>query len=160
MKKPSLFYTAQPLQKNFFLAQAIFFNSSATQAKYTLEYSTDGGATWEMAYTIDGIDAVEVDKKSELLVTWNLNLTSDQPVQFRIAMIGGGNGATYVDDLVFYYNGLVGDVNGDGEVNISDVNAVINVILTDVENKAADVNGDGEVNISDVNAIISIILKS
>lgn len=54
---------------------------------------------------------------------------------------------------------IVGDVNGDGEVNIADVNAVINMILdSPVEN--GDVNGDGEVNIADVNAIIDIILNS
>jgi hypothetical protein len=54
---------------------------------------------------------------------------------------------------------IVGDVNGDGEVNIADVNAVINMILdTPAEN--GDVNGDGEVNIADVNAIIDIILNS
>ena len=54
---------------------------------------------------------------------------------------------------------LVGDVNGDGEVNIADVNAVIDMILgTAADN--GDVNGDGEVNIADVNAVIDIILKS
>ena len=51
-----------------------------------------------------------------------------------------------------------GDVNGDGEVNISDVNAVIDIILGGVSNPAGDVNGDGEVNISDVNTVIDIIL--
>lgn len=51
-----------------------------------------------------------------------------------------------------------GDVNGDGEVNISDVNAVIDIILGGVSNPAGDVNGDGEVNISDINTVIDIIL--
>ena len=53
---------------------------------------------------------------------------------------------------------LTGDVNGDGEVNISDVNAVIDLILNDGEGNG-DVNGDGEINISDVNAVIDIILN-
>lgn len=53
-----------------------------------------------------------------------------------------------------------GDVNGDLEVNIADVNAVIDIILTDSGNlTAGDVNGDHEVNIADVNTIISIILS-
>ena len=50
-----------------------------------------------------------------------------------------------------------GDVNGDGEVNITDVNAVIDAILGGNSSPAADVNGDGEVNISDVNIVINII---
>ena len=55
---------------------------------------------------------------------------------------------------------LKGDVNGDGEVNIGDVNDVIDSILTGAINPAADVNGDGEVNVGDVNAVIEIILGS
>ena len=51
-----------------------------------------------------------------------------------------------------------GDVNGDNEVNIADVNAVIDMILTSDVLVTGDVNDDGEVNISDVNALIDIIL--
>ena len=51
-----------------------------------------------------------------------------------------------------------GDVNGDGEVNIADINAVINIILSGGSDLSGDVNGDGEVNIADINAIIAIIL--
>ena len=51
-----------------------------------------------------------------------------------------------------------GDVNSDGEVNISDVNALIDMILSEDSGAAGDVNGDGEINISDVNAVIDIIL--
>ena len=54
---------------------------------------------------------------------------------------------------------VVGDVNGDGEVNIADVNAVIDIILSGDFSDSADVNGDGEVNIADVNAVIDIILS-
>ena len=53
-----------------------------------------------------------------------------------------------------------GDVNGDGEINIADVNAVIDHILSNTFSKAADVNGDGEVNIADVNALLDIILAN
>ena len=53
---------------------------------------------------------------------------------------------------------LKGDVNGDGEINIADINAVIDTILTGDTNARADVNGDSEVNIADVNSLIDIIL--
>lgn len=52
-----------------------------------------------------------------------------------------------------------GDVNIDGEINISDINAVIDIILSGIINLSGDVNRDGEVNISDVNTIIDIILS-
>ena len=57
---------------------------------------------------------------------------------------------------------LPGDVNHDGEVNIADINAIIDVILggnVDSQTRErADVNGDGEVNIADINGIIDAIL--
>ena len=52
-----------------------------------------------------------------------------------------------------------GDVNGDGEVNIADVNVIIDMILSSNVFPNGDVNGDTEVNIADVNAVIEIILN-
>ena len=74
-------------------------------------------------------------------------------------MTDGGSGATYVDDISLYSIDVVGDVNGDREINIADINAVIDLILNDDLIPAADVNGDGEVNIADVNALIALILS-
>lgn len=55
---------------------------------------------------------------------------------------------------------LIGDVNGDGELSISDVNALIDKILAGSEFQAsADVNQDGEIGISDVNTLIDMILN-
>lgn len=54
---------------------------------------------------------------------------------------------------------VVGDVNGDGEVNIADINAIIDIILSGGSLDTADVNGDGEINIADINAVIDIILS-
>ena len=54
---------------------------------------------------------------------------------------------------------ITGDVNADGEVNIADINAVIDMILADNPNMVGDVNGDGEVNIADVNALLDLILN-
>ena len=51
-----------------------------------------------------------------------------------------------------------GDVNGDGTVNVADVNLVIDAILAGRYDTAADVNADGTVNISDINSLIALIL--
>ena len=56
-----------------------------------------------------------------------------------------------------------GDVNGDGIIDVEDVNAVINIILKVVSADAypgkADVNDDGIIDVEDVNSVINIILK-
>ena len=54
---------------------------------------------------------------------------------------------------------VYGDLNGDGAVNISDINLLINNILDDGENLDYDLNGDGSVNISDVALLIDCILS-
>lgn len=57
------------------------------------------------------------------------------------------------------FDAVSGDINGDGLVDIADVNAVINMMLGKVApTAAADVNGDGSVDIADVNAVINLML--
>ena len=53
-----------------------------------------------------------------------------------------------------------GDVNEDGEVTISDVNFLLDFILSGTEYlESADLNNDGEIGISDVNALIEYLLS-
>lgn len=53
-----------------------------------------------------------------------------------------------------------GDVNGDGEVTISDVTALINSLLAGTTSGATDdVDGDGRVSITDVTALINLLLS-
>lgn len=60
---------------------------------------------------------------------------------------------------------VLGDVNGDGQVSIADVTALVNIILGkdntqpyQYDHDAADVNGDGSTSIADVTALVNIIL--
>ncbi|MBO4803323.1 MAG: C10 family peptidase [Muribaculaceae bacterium] len=59
--------------------------------------------------------------------------------------------------------GLIGDVDGDGDVSISDVTMLIGYLLNGeaggVDMNAADMNQDGAVNISDVTALIDFLLN-
>ena len=55
-----------------------------------------------------------------------------------------------------------GDVNGDGHINIGDVTALIDYLLSSsspINAANADVNGDGSIAISDVTAIIDMLLN-
>lgn len=57
---------------------------------------------------------------------------------------------------------LVGDVNGDGEINVADLNALVNILLGEAADydttHRADVNYDSEINIADVNVLTDYIL--
>ncbi|MDO4512167.1 MAG: alpha-amylase family glycosyl hydrolase [Bacteroidales bacterium] len=78
---------------------------------------------------------------------------------------GSMSGKMLVEDITLQYIGggddpVKGDVNGDGQVNVSDVTALINKILgtASYDDAVCDINGDGMVNVSDVTALINQIL--
>ncbi len=58
--------------------------------------------------------------------------------------------------------GLKGDVDGNGVVDITDANILINIVLgKDTASKyggRADVTGEGDIDVSDINAVLNIIL--
>ncbi len=90
------------------------------------------------------------------------DLVSGAGYQYRVkAFYTNGCETTWsnVEQVQLVQSGLTGDVNGDGTVDIDDVNAVINIILGATAIDAADVNGDGTIDIDDVNTIINIILS-
>ncbi|MBQ7419846.1 MAG: C10 family peptidase [Prevotella sp.] len=57
-----------------------------------------------------------------------------------------------------------GDANGDGQVNVTDIVAVVNYIMgnppADFNFSAANVNGDEDVNVTDIVSIVNIIMSS
>ena len=83
---------------------------------------------------------------------------SSNPTDKTYAHIDGGpsNPGYFTDKNA----SLRGDVNGDGSVTISDVTALIDLLLGGgtINNPAADCNGDTNVTISDVTALIDYLL--
>lgn len=67
----------------------------------------------------------------------------------------------WLDDVINVMNPL-GDVNVDGQLSITDVTHLINLLLNEDYGKcyAADVNEDGKINISDVSTLISMLLQN
>ncbi|MDO4510801.1 MAG: M6 family metalloprotease domain-containing protein [Bacteroidales bacterium] len=142
------------------------FNTSSSAAKYGLSYSTNGGTTWTTA-KVQNETSQSVGGKTTLTLYWPVNISRRDDVMYRVAMVAGSKTvATYVDNFTIYYTEkgkpetILGDVNGDGEVNVSDVTALINKILGTAvyDDAVCDINGDGQVNVSDVTALINMIL--
>ena len=91
--------------------------------------------------------------------TWSAQCTA-VPVSATDAMLylyvpGNGMAAYQLSKNVKF-----GDVNGDGYVDVSDVTALINMILgtTPADLEVADINGDGILDVTDVTALINEIL--
>ena len=92
-------------------------------------------------------------------------LSTNDQAAYKLAAEAGEYTFTFdMANLKFMVNkigtpGVPGDANGDGLVDISDVNSVINQMLgKDDVNPVCDMNGDGVIDISDVNAVINKML--
>jgi hypothetical protein len=115
---------------------------------------TDGGLFYDLGYYADAT-----------LHVLSESVTAYQSATYwqDFSLING--------DAIFY---LLGDVNGDSEINVADVNRVIDIIINGGSGGGhtrvpspygsgwayiGDANGDNEVNIADVNTIINYILS-
>lgn len=122
-------------------------------AVLSVEYSTDQGESWTVLRTVD------VTKGS--LQHFLMDADVSKSVRYRIVKSSGTR--VNIDDITLFgrtAQELTGDVNGDGEVNIADINAIIDDIMSGNNNPACDINHDIEINIADINMLIDIILAS
>lgn len=111
----------------------------------TIEYSTDGGNTWQ-TYSVP------------------INVDETTTVQARAIRQGLYNNSEIISAVYIIEIPVVhtpGDVNHDGGVNIKDVTDLIDYLLginNDVCTTCADVKADGAINIADVTNLIDMIL--
>ena len=55
---------------------------------------------------------------------------------------------------------IPGDVNNDGEVDVRDITALIDIIMNSIDSPLADVNADGDIDVRDITALIDIIMNN
>ena len=172
MRNPSVLQMQETVCLNTAWVSVDVSNSSATPAKLTLQSSVDGGKKWVAAQSCSGGTSFTVPGSTSLTTYWVAEFDNTQPVQYRIQMTAGSKTAPcQVDNFTLHYTGEpgtgedypVGDVNGDGRVDIDDVNILLNIILefdtADRYGGRATVTGGSRVSIDDVNAVINILLQ-
>ena len=69
-----------------------------------------------------------------------------------------------IGELLYENNGIIGDINQDGAVDVLDIINLINYILetlipSDVQYDLSDVNSDGSLNILDLLLIVNLLLR-
>ena len=107
-----------------------------------------GTGAWSVRKRTAGEFLVNVTGKHDLFMVYNTPSTST-----------GANVWDIWFDKHVDAQGVPGDANGDGSVDIADVNAAINMMLGKADvNLICDMNGDGAVDIADINAIINAML--
>jgi hypothetical protein len=124
--------------------------------------NSDTGDCW--LANLNGTDYSEDDyrfvtRKNNVCSIYTLNL--ETPVSGTLTFTPGGNQACwgiYITAGEAPY--LRGDVNCDGVVNGTDIQAIINFIVAGEYDEKADVNQDEKVNGTDIQEVINIIVTT
>mgnify|MGYP001365521734 CR=1 FL=1 len=94
--------------------------------------------------------------------TFKWSFTKDEDSSDNIP---SGQDAVWIDNIQFppiasFGSGVLGDVNGDAQVNIQDIILTVNMILEVIETSyLADLNNNNVVNVADIIIIVNIILN-
>ena len=140
------------------------FNTSKVT---NMRYMFAGGLNLQTIYVGNDWSTAAVTESSDMFTNC-FNLVGGQGTTYNASYVdktyahidGGPSNPGY---FTAKNAGLRGDVNGDGQVKISDVTALINYLLssnaTGINLQAADCNQDGNVKIGDVTALINYLLS-
>ena len=136
-----------------------------------------GGPVADLTFNDVLVTTADIEEKTQGNIasfTGNYAPVTIEGTDRTILFIGEGNNLYYPDGMdlnaksinpfraFFMVKSFVGDVNGDGVINVTDVTLLVNNILGIKNDKFifenADVNGDNVINVSDVTALVNIIL--
>jgi len=144
--------------------------STITIEDVELQNLTAGGSVNTTDYTLIGtmstvsptgnnyyIDSDNTIKKLE-------DGSNVKPFRAYLSSNGASINAFTIDGVAVDSDGLLGDVNGDKKVNITDVVLLVNYILG-IEDPTfiignADINSDNAINITDVTKLVNIIMEN
>ena len=137
------------------------FNTSKVT---NMRYMFAGGLNLQTIYVGNDWSTAAVTESSDMFTNC-FNLVGGQGTTYNASYVdktyahidGGPSNPGY---FTAKNAGLRGDVNGDGQVKIDDVTALINLLLSgNTSAPAADCNQDGKVAIGDVTALINYLLS-
>lgn len=153
IKKAGALLMSRMLNFNPFLLTAEINNPTSSQATFKLYYKTNEADPWTEAG-----QEVLVEPNSKVTALWKLN--TKKPTMYSIVEFAGPQSkACMIDDVTFKYYPVPGDVNLDGVCDSSDVDALINMVISWPNYlPLSDQNGDDKGNVADVTALVNRLL--
>ena len=145
--------------------------------KVSAEYSSSGNFFYDgLEFYIDGQLMDQFQTSTNGTSLWNNAQydvsTGNHDFVWTFIKDGGGGStdctvtscedAAYIDNIKFPFSepeGILGDSNSDGVINILDIVQTVGFILDGGYNSFSDVNNDGSINVLDIVQIVSIILN-
>ena len=156
---------------NFVAEETYTWLVTASSGEKITVYTTDSGTSPDIAvmevYAVGNAAGQLISGITDKFYTVN-NLEAGGTYQYRVKALyadGKESGWSNVEEVTLSENSqfLRGDVNGDGSVNIADVTALIDYLLSGnasgVNLSAAECNQDSSINIADVTALIDYLLS-
>ena len=152
----------------------IVFKVAPGSGKVKVEAQTTGRMVLKIK--IGDQEPLEMELEGKLKISWPYNVTEETFVYIygsTTASLAKGQRSTRSanDDALKIYSieveqeYVLGDMNGDKQISIADVTALVNIILGkdneepyEYNHKAADVNGDKVISVADVTALVNKIL--
>ena len=166
-KKPSSLTMTENVRYKSYMVSFDAYNASTTASKFTLYCSTDKGANWTAVANSNGETTTTVGANSNVTIQFPFEM--NEPARYRINISAGATTyKTYIDNFTIYYTEeippeiIAGDVNGDGDINVTDYVATTSYILEMNPQPflfaAADLDENEEINVSDLVGVAYLAL--
>lgn len=140
-----------------------FFNPTSFTSIVRTYYRQPGATAWTSLKDETGVETVTVRAGTNVKLLFSTVIPKGSEVRI-LEYTGNRTAPCYVDDITFVRpvedKAIVGDLNGDGNVDVTDVTMLINAILGQIQIEGGDLNGDGNVDVTDVTTEINIVLGS
>ena len=141
------------------------FSLTDTDETRLIEDDHNGSDRIYVGHTICGADTDTLGVK-QWLFNWLAPDSDVGDIEFYLSSLATNHNHsttgdhTYTQVITLSYNEtILGDLDGNGTINILDVILLINMILNSNPQDSGDINNDGSVNILDVVQLVNIILN-
>ena len=138
----------------------VTYNNVYIQSQLSLKYRMSDDADW-LSILGNTSGELEYGESTDIdIIAQASDLTSGEYSGEIIISSNSQSAVTLPVSLLVVDDGLLGDVNGDGVLNVLDVVSLVNIILGDDDYiLAGDMNQDGVLNVLDIVTLVNTILS-